>query len=112
TDPQEWNAAFQRGEQWRTEMLFVERPNECGKVTNSGKNKRARLIDLLWRIRARGFRAKFLQRAFDAGHVARTVVDQCDGRLHSKPFVLGSTLRSRLSRETANRRARANALNN
>ena len=58
---------------------------------------------------ARRFGAESLQRALDGGDVARAVVDQ--GDFHSSPFVLGSTLRKRLSRETAKRSARANALN-
>lgn len=45
---------------------------------------------------------------FYGRHVAGAVVDQRD--VHNSSFVLGSTLRSRLSRDTAKRSARAKAL--
>ena len=76
-------------------------------ASDAGRSPR----DLLRGVRPRRFGAKFVQSPFDASNVPRAVVDQCDSRPHSNPFVLGKTFRSRLSRETANRRARAKALN-
>ena len=104
--------AFQVSEQWIAKIALIDGADQSGEMAHAWKNKRLSLIDLFRRTRANRFGAEFLQRALDAGDVSRAVVDECDcARRHSNPFVLGSTPRSRLSRETAKRNARANALN-
>ena len=89
-------------------MLFVEGANQGGVMTNSRKQQGFRLGNAFGRRRAVRFSTEALEGALDGGHIAGAVVE--DGNFHSSPLVLGKTWRRRLSRETAKRRARANAL--
>ena len=90
------------------------RLRSCSPATNAekcptpGRTTALAVGDLFGADGALGFRAKFLQGALDRGQIAGAVID--DGDFHSSPLVDGSTLRRRLSRETAKRSALANAL--
>src|SRR5579872_6245799 len=110
TNAQKRNATLQRREQRSSKLLFIEGADECGEMSDAGQNQCACFIDLIRCICAGRFGAQPLQCAFDARHIACAVVDECDRCLHRRPFVLGRTLRRRLSRETAKLSARANAL--
>ncbi len=88
-DAEKRNAAFERDEQRSAKIVFIEGADQRGKVPDAGKNQRACARRFAAGVRARRFGAKFVQSAFDASDVARAVVDECDGRPHSSPFVLG-----------------------
>ena len=77
-------------------------------MANAWKNKALSGGNVLGVIGAHNRSAQAAQRAPHGGDVARAVIDQRN--IHRSSFVLGSTLRNRLSRETAKRSARANAL--
>src|SRR5262249_29907944 len=77
-------------------------------MTDSWQHDGARSRKLLCAACPHGVRAKFLQRALDGWNVSRAIVN--DRHVHSNSFVLGRTFFNRLSRATANRSARANAL--
>ena len=102
------NAAGDGLEQRSSEATLVKRTHQGGKMSDAWKQERFGVGDAFRNARANRFRAETLERALDRGGVAGTVVDERD--FHKRPLVLGKTLRRRLSRETAKRRARAKAL--
>jgi len=89
--------------------LFVREHELKRDVSDARKQERFSVRNACNGICPQGIRAEALQGALDGGDVASAVVD--DGYFHSMPFVLGRTLRKRLSRATAKRSARAKALN-
>src|SRR6266851_4464929 len=107
-DAQKRYAAVDGVHERRTEMFFVQGANQRGVMTDAGEEQGFRFGNTFWRSRAVRFSAEPLESAFDGGHIAGAIVE--DGNFHSSPLVLGKTLRRRLSRETAKRSARANAL--
>ena len=108
-DTEKRHATGEGFEEGSSQAAFVERPHQGGIVTNAGKEQSVRLVDALRSLRADRLRSEALEGALDGGGIAGAVVDERDS--HRRPLVLGRTLRRRLSRETAKRRARAKALN-
>lgn len=78
-------------------------------MADTGQDKSIRVREFGCFIRRRYFHAESPKCRGDRRNIAGTIVDQND--VHSNSFVLGSTFRNRLSRDTAKRSARANALN-
>ena len=106
---EERDAALQRIEQRCAQGLLVERANQRAEVSHARQDQHFGVADGSRSVGAARFGAEFLQRALHRREVAGAVIDERD--FHSSPFVLGRTCFSRLSRDTANRSARANALN-
>jgi hypothetical protein len=79
-------------------------------VTDAWNDNGCRGAKIAWARRAIKLRSDGRESLPDRGEIAGTVIDQCDAA-HKSPFVEGSTFDSCLSREQANRNARANALN-
>jgi len=105
---QEWDAALNGVEQWSTELVIVESADQRGEVTNARKDEGFGVGDFGGGVGALGLSAEAMERAFDGSDVACAIVNKRN--FHKRPFVLGRTLRKRLSCETANRSARAKAL--
>ena len=91
------------------EVALVESAYESSKMADAGEQKRLGIGDTFRSSTANRFRAETLESTFNGSSVAGAVIDESD--FHRRPFVLGKTLRRRLSRDTAKRRARAKALN-
>src|SRR5580692_3520191 len=106
---EERNAAMQSIDKSCAKVLLIEGANQCTVVADAGKNDGFGAGERLRRIGTLRSHAKTLQGPLHACDVTCAVIEQ--GDLHRRPFVLGRTLRRRLSRETAKRSARANALN-
>src|SRR5271169_174523 len=109
THAEKWNAMLYGIEERCAESSLVERADKRRVVADAWKEQRFGVGDAFRRSRAAAFRAETLQGPLDARDVASAIVDE--RHVHRSPFVLGRTLRRRLSRETAKRSARANALN-
>src|SRR5438270_6324123 len=103
------HAAGEGLEKRSAKAAFVEGAHERSVMSNAGEKQSLGLGDAFRSLGTDGLRAEALQGALDGSGVAGTVVDESD--FHRRPFVLGKTLRRRLSRDTAKRRARAKALN-
>jgi hypothetical protein len=103
------HATFDGIEKRRPERALVECTDEGGVVADPGKKKRFGIRNALRRTGALRGGAETLQSPLDTRDITRAIVNERD--VHKRPLVLGRTLRRRLSRETAKRRARANALN-
>src|SRR5262249_38103452 len=103
------HAAVQRFPQWSAQIPFLQRANQGAEVSNAGQQQHAGVANTFRRKAWNRCDTEPLQSSCDRCDIARSVVDE--GNLHSNPLVLGKTRRSRLSRETAKRSARAKALN-
>ena len=97
------------GDKWGAELAFVEGADQCGIVADSGQDDCVSRREGFRRVGALRVCAEAAEGPFNRGDVAGPVVKQ--EKIHRRPFVLGRTRARRLSRETANRSARANALN-
>src|SRR4029077_12767843 len=96
-------------EQRRAKCFFVEGTNQRRVMTDAGKKQRVRVGNVFRGAGSQRFCSEPLERALDGGNIASAVVQY--GHYHRSPLVLGKIFRKRLSRVTAKRRARANALN-
>lgn len=102
-------AAGNGGQKRLPEAAGIERMQQSGAVADAGKNQASSGGKVLGLIGDVDIRAEAAQGASDRSDVAGAIIDQSGD--HSSSLVLGSTLRKRLSLETAKRRARAKALN-
>ena len=77
-------------------------------MSHSGKDELVGPADQMGIVSHNRVNSQVIERLFYRRQIAGLVIDDRD---HSSPFVLGSIFWSRLSREQANRSARAKALN-
>src|SRR5437667_7141813 len=108
-DTQKGHAPLDCTDQRSAQMLFIESANQRSIMTHAGQQQNFGMRNTLRRIRSLGFRAEALEGALDGRNIASPIID--DRYFHSSPLVLGKIFRKRWSRETAKRRARAEALN-
>ncbi len=109
-DAEKRRPAGNGGEKRIAQPACVERIQKGGPMAHARENQAGRRGDFFWPIGGADLRSEVVQSARDGGNVACAIIDERGD--HSSSLVLGRTSRRRLSRETANRSARANALNN
>ena len=88
--------------------MRIQRAKQRAAMSDSGQNQGSCGANIVAAIGGDDLGAKFSQRAFDRSDISRPVINHRN--LHKSSLVLGSTLFKRLSRDTAKRSARANAL--
>jgi hypothetical protein len=108
-DSQKRDAAMDGVDQRGAEFFFVEGANQRRVMTDAGKEQGVRVGNAFRRTGSQRFRSEALERALDGGNIAGAVIE--NSHFHNSPLVLGKIFRKRLSRVTAERKARANALN-
>jgi len=108
-DAEEIHAARDGFAERLAQIMHIQSGDESTTVANAGQDEALGFGDRFRPIGGEYLRTQAAQRPFDRGDIACSVIEQ--GDVHSNSLVLGSTLRRRLSRETAKRSARAKALN-
>ena len=107
-DAQKCCAVVYSAEDRLAEGMLIESADESSAMTDSRQYQTTRRCDLHSVVCCVDLRAQPAERSLDGRDVTGPVVDEC--HLHRSSLVLGKTRRSRRSRDTAKRKARANAL--
>src|SRR5208283_3541094 len=95
--------------QWLAQSMRVQSGDQSATVAHAREDEAFGFGNRLRPVGGDDVRAQAAQGAFHRGDIAGAVIEQ--GDVHGSSLVLGKTLRRRVSRETAKRSARANALN-
>ena len=108
-DAEEIHATRDGMAQRLAQSMRIQSGDQGAAMADTGQDQALGFGDRFRPVGGEYLRGQAAQGAFDRGDIAGTVIEQGDA--HRSSLVLGKTLRRRLSRETAKRSARANALN-